>query len=134
MAISNATLKRLFLGTGAVAVAVGLCQLPLFLRSEHQRKLVSLPIKERGLALLDDLGCSDCHQTGSPLRAPILPGLFGKTVTLQDGTTIVADEDYLRRSIIDPKAQIVQGYQATMPIYQGQLNREDIEAIIAAMK
>lgn len=134
MAISNATLKRLFLGVGAVAVATGLFQLTLFLRSENQRKRASLPIKERGVALLDDLGCSDCHQTGSPLRAPILPGLFGKAVTLQDGTTVVADEDYLRRSIIDPKAQVVQGYQATMPSYQGQLDPDDIEAIIAAMK
>jgi len=120
--------------TGACIAVAGLWSLNTFLLAEHEHKLATLPLRERGTLLLQTLGCNDCHQAGSALRAPILPGLFGKTVVLQDGTIIVADHAYLRRSMLQPKDQIVQGYQATMPSYEGRLTDEDITALIAAMQ
>jgi len=123
-----------FVVIGAGIAATGLLCLKGFLLTEREHKLASLPPSERGALLLQELGCSDCHQAGSALRAPILPGLLGKSVRLQDGTTIIADAAYLRRSITDPKGQIVQGYQATMPSYEGRLTDEQIAALVTAME
>ena len=60
--------------------------------------------------------------------ARVLDGLAGSTVKLQGGGTIVADEAYLRESILTPAAKIVDGYQPIMPTYQGQVSEEDVLA------
>jgi cytochrome c oxidase subunit 2 len=57
--------------------------------------------------------------------------LFGKRVTFADGTTRVADEDYIRESILRPHVQITPGYEETMPIYQDQLSEADVLNLIA---
>ena len=84
-----------------------------------------------GQRLFQELGCGGCH-TGAPdAAAPPLEGLFGEEVTLQSGETVIADEGYLRESILDPDAKIVEGYQAIMPSFQGQLSEEQVTALIA---
>src|SRR5204862_7034106 len=55
--------------------------------------------------------CSTCHRPDSAARAPILDGLFGSRVSFLDGSTAVADETYIRESILNPQARIVAGYQ-----------------------
>lgn len=62
-------------------------------------------------------GCSACHQSGSSLLAPDLHGIFGSSGLLVDSSQVAADEDYLRRSILQPQARNVQGYPAAMPAY-----------------
>jgi cytochrome c oxidase subunit 2 len=59
---------------------------------------------------------------------------YGNKRPLADGTTITADEDYIRNSILYPKKQVVAGYQPVMPSYQGQLSDDDIASIIAYLK
>jgi cytochrome c2 len=67
----------------------------------------------RGKTLYASDGCSACHSlSGAAGAGPSFKGLSGGTTTLSDGTTIVADDAYLERSIADPDAQIVKGYQA----------------------
>ena len=62
------------------------------------------------------LGCTSCHSVdGSRSEGPTWEGLAGSTVTLADGSTVVADEAYLRRAITDPQAEVVAGYPAPMP-------------------
>ncbi|MCB1039312.1 MAG: cytochrome c [Acidimicrobiales bacterium] len=62
------------------------------------------------------LGCSSCHTTdGQRSEGPTWKGLAGSTVTLADGSTVVADDAYLRRAITDPAADVVTGYTASMP-------------------
>jgi cytochrome c1 len=62
------------------------------------------------------LGCASCHTTdGSRAEGPTWQGLYGSTVTLADGSTVVADDAYLRRAITDPSAEIVAGFQDGMP-------------------
>ena len=61
-------------------------------------------------------------------------GLFGTTVTLQSGATVTADESYLRESILQPRANIVAGYQPIMPSFQGQINAEELTQLIAYIK
>ena len=62
-----------------------------------------------------DVGCQGCHTDRDTSIAPTWSGLFGSTVELDDGSTVVADEDYIRRSIVDPHAEIVAGYRAPTP-------------------
>lgn len=95
---------------------------------------------ERGQNLALSIGCTACHSAdGATLVGPTWKGLYGSTVevVLADGTetTVIADDAYLRESILDPNAKITKGFQANlMPIYQGQLNEDDITAIIAYIK
>ena len=74
--------------------------------------------------------CNTCHRPDTTARAPMLWGLFGKTVAFQDGRTSVADETYIRESILNPAAKVVSGYQPIMPTYRGQLSEEEIIQLI----
>ncbi len=91
---------------------------------------------EVGKQYAQQSGCTACHSSdGSTLVGPTWKGLFSSEVPLQDGSTPVADEDYLRRSIVDPGAQIVQGFPDVMPKnYQEQLSQEQIQAIVEYIK
>jgi cytochrome c oxidase subunit 2 len=60
----------------------------------------------------------------------MLWGLIGKTVHLEGGQTAIADETYVRESIVNPAAKIVAGYQPIMPTYRGQLSEEEIIQLI----
>jgi cytochrome c oxidase subunit 2 len=84
-----------------------------------------------GQKIFQDLNCVTCHHAGAVGRGPLLDGVFGSTVKLQTGETVVADETYIRESILNPSAKIVAGYQPIMPTYQGQVNEEQILQLIA---
>jgi cytochrome c oxidase subunit 2 len=85
----------------------------------------------QGRKLFQQYGCVDCHEAG---HAPSLQGLFGQPVLLSDGSTVVADENYLRESILSPSAKIVAGYQPIMPSFNGRLSEDDILALIAYIR
>jgi cytochrome c oxidase subunit 2 len=87
-------------------------------------------IAARGFELFRRYGCSGCHSAGSSVHAPDLNGLLGRTVHLQDGRALVADENYIRDSILLPRKDIVAGYEPIMPSFAGQIGEEDIMAII----
>jgi cytochrome c oxidase subunit 2 len=61
-------------------------------------------------------------------------GLYGSKVRLQGGQTVVADDNYLRESILDPKTKIVEGYGPDMPVFQGLVNEEQVLQLIAYIK
>ena len=70
------------------------------------------------------LGCSGCHgDAAATVHAPPLDGLYGKPVPLADGSVVIADERYIRDSILLPRAQIVAGYEPIMPSFDGQVTR-----------
>jgi len=81
-----------------------------------------------GRKLFQQYGCVECHETG---HAPPLAGLYGTPVYLSDGTTAIADENYIRESILDPSAQVVNGYQPIMPSFAGRLSEEDVFDLVA---
>jgi len=87
--------------------------------------------EEAGQRVFEQLGCSGCHTDTSTNVAPTLHGLFGEQVTLASGETVTADEDYLRQSIIQPEAQIVEGYQPIMPSFEGRLSDSQLSDLIA---
>jgi cytochrome c oxidase subunit 2 len=78
--------------------------------------------------------CSTCHRPDTAARAPILAGLIGRSVKLQDGRVLTADESYIRESILNPQAKIVEGYQPLMPTFQGQLSEDEIIQLIEYVK
>lgn len=87
-----------------------------------------------GKQLYDQFRCATCHANPTNPRCPPLDGIFGRMVKLEDGSTLVADEAYLRQSILDPTAQVVAGYKPVMPTYKGQIGEEGVFHLIAYLK
>lgn len=88
-----------------------------------------------GETLYRQQGCAGCHSLdGTPMAGPSWRGIFGRNAQFVDGSSAVADESYLRRSILQPNAQVVRGFQPVMPTYAGSLNDRQIDAIIAFMR
>jgi cytochrome c oxidase subunit 2 len=83
-----------------------------------------------GEQLFRTYGCAACHQEASSSRGPVLAGLAGSAVKLQDGRTVIADRGYLQESINDPGAKIVAGYSPIMPTYRTTLNQEQLNQIV----
>jgi cytochrome c oxidase subunit 2 len=87
-----------------------------------------------GEKLFASLACSTCHQDQNRGRGPTLVGAFGTERVLDNGMKVVADEAYLRESILMPSLKLVAGYQAIMPTFQGQVSEEQILQLIAYIK
>jgi cytochrome c oxidase subunit 2 len=87
-----------------------------------------------GERLFREKGCSGCHAGNSSVRAPLLNGVFGGPVPLDDGSVITADDMYIRDSILLPKKQVVAGFKPVMPTFQGQLSEEELFQLIAYIK
>ncbi len=80
-------------------------------------------------------GCMQCHSMdGSLGTGPTWKNLFASQQPLADGSSVLADENYIRESILYPAAKIVKGYNNVMPSYLGQLKDRDIDALITYMK
>lgn len=80
-------------------------------------------------------GCITCHSTdGTPKVGPTWKGIFGTERKFTDGTTAKVDENYLRQSILEPNAQIVEGYTPAMPTFQGQLKDKQLDGLIEYIK
>jgi cytochrome c oxidase subunit 2 len=87
-----------------------------------------------GQQLFEQLGCATCHQGTAGARGPSLTGLFNTQVKLADGNTVVADEAYIRDSILNPQAAVVAGYQPIMPTFKGLVSEEGLLQLIAYIK
>ena len=94
----------------------------------------SQPLAVAGQKLFSELGCVTCHRSDTQGRGPDLAGVFGKPVRLQDGRTVTADENYIRESILEPGAKIVQGFKPVMPTFQGLVNDEQLNALVDYVK
>jgi cytochrome c oxidase subunit 2 len=92
------------------------------------------PLAEAGERLFRTLGCSGCHMASNIVRAPPIEGVFGHAVPLQNGQVIIADEAYIRDSILQPQRDIAAGYEPLMPSFQGQVTEEQIFELIAYIK
>jgi cytochrome c oxidase subunit 2 len=97
--------------------------------------LAKLPPAEAGEKLYLQRGCKQCHSVdGKSGIGPTFKNLYGEPQALRSGETVVADENYIRTSILNPQAQIVAGYEPVMPTYQGRLKDAEISAIIEYLK
>jgi cytochrome c oxidase subunit 2 len=92
------------------------------------------PMAAAGSQLFTSLGCAGCHAMAGGGVGPSMQGLYGATEKMADGSTVTADENYLRESILNPNAKIVAGYPAVMPSYQGQISEDQLNQLIAYIK
>ena len=83
-----------------------------------------------GEELFQAKNCQTCHRPDNDNLGPFLEGLFGTEEVLEGGETVLVDANYLRESILDPAAKMVEGYQPLMPTYQGQLSEEELAGLI----
>lgn len=90
---------------------------------------------EAGKDLFENkLGCASCHAGGPTQRGAQLENIYGKDVKLVGGQTVKVDDEYLRNSILNPSAQIVEGYQPIMPTFKGQVTEEQLVQLVAYIK
>ncbi|MDY7092922.1 MAG: c-type cytochrome [Acidobacteriota bacterium] len=97
--------------------------------------LLTLPPLDAGRVLVERKGCLVCHTVdGSPLTGPSFQGLMGRESRFADGSSQIADGDYVRRSILDPTSQVVEGFEPVMPPFAGQIRDAEIDAIITYLE
>ena len=90
---------------------------------------------EQGRDLFENkLGCASCHAGGPQQRGAKLEGIFGHEVKLIGGQTVVANEEYIRNSILNPSAQVVEGFPPIMPTFKGQVTEEQLVSLVAYIK
>lgn len=90
--------------------------------------------REAGALLFEQRGCLTCHSAAPGSRGPDLAGVYASTVRLITGVELIADEEYLRESIVESAAKVVEGYTALMPSFRNQLTEEEVFDLIAYLK
>jgi cytochrome c oxidase subunit 2 len=88
-------------------------------------------LAEQGKALFVRYGCAGCHLGGGTVRAPSLAGLYGSPVPLSDGSTVIADDRYIRDSIMYPGQQVVASFVPVMPSFANVISEDDLVRLVA---
>ena len=102
---------------------------------EGDEEIQKLPLKELGAMVHENRGCATCHSLdGSRGQGPSWRGIYGTSRPFADGSSAVADENYIRQSILEPQAHVVQGYEPIMPTYKGLLRDREILGVIEFIK
>jgi cytochrome c oxidase subunit 2 len=91
-------------------------------------------LASQGEQLFQKYACNTCHTSDATARGPMLAGLFGNQRVLANNTRVLADENYIRESILNPQAKVAAGFQPIMPTFQGQVNEEDLLKLLAYIK
>ncbi len=94
----------------------------------------STPLPEAGKQRFTSHVGTTCHRFDIQGRGPNLTGIYNKPVLLEDGRTVIADENYVRESILNPTAKIVSGFKPVMPTFQGIVSDEQLNALVAYVK
>ena len=88
---------------------------------------------EMGRQLAQSNGCLACHSLdGSASLGPSWKGLYGRREALVDGSSVLVDEAYLKESILEPKAKMVQGYPPVMVAYA--FSEVELDALVALIR
>lgn len=111
-------------------------------KNQPNEVIASPPLSNDAVAgknIVSKIGCLACHSLdGSKLVGPSFKHLYGHEMTVTtDGTkrTATVDEEYLRRSIYKPNADIIEGYSKGLMIsYEGQLTDKEVGQIIEYIK
>jgi len=93
------------------------------------------PMADFGKRVWDRGGCASCHSLdGSVKTGPSLKGKYGASETLTDGSTITIDDNYIRKSILEPNADVVSGFTPQMPSFAGRFDDKAITGLIEFIK
>jgi cytochrome c oxidase subunit 2 len=91
-------------------------------------------LSSQGEKLFHQYGCANCHHFDGHGRAPNLQGIYLQPVRIANAGTVIANPEYIRESILKPKAKIVEGFTELMPTFEGQLSEEQIIQLIAYIR
>lgn len=91
-------------------------------------------LASQGEKLFEKYACNTCHTNTAGARGPVLAGIYGKARPLANGQSVLADDNYIRESIVDPMAKVAAGFAPIMPAFQGQVNEEDLLRLLAYIK
>ncbi len=91
-------------------------------------------LASQGEKLFQKFACNTCHTSEATGRGPALLSLYGSTVALNNNATVIADENYIRESILNPQAKIVKGFGPIMPTFQGQVSEDEVLKLLAYIK
>lgn len=89
---------------------------------------------QEGKDLFVSKGCAGCHYGSGKVRAPRLEGVYGGPVPLSDGRIVTADDEYLRNSILQPKRDVVAGFEPIMPSFSGALSEGELVSLTAYIR
>jgi len=104
-------------------------------KPQDQAALANMTPAERGKNIYETNLCITCHSLdGSKIVGPSFKGVYGRQEKLTDGSTITVDDAYIKKSVYEPAAQVVEGYPPAMPPYQGKLNDDQIKDVIEFLK
>jgi cytochrome c oxidase subunit 2 len=102
---------------------------------EGAQKPEGVTDEDWGRQIAQGKACFGCHSVdGAAGSGPTWKGVFGRHESITGGTAVDVDENYIRESILEPQAKIVQGFGPVMPTYKGILSDKDIDYIIKYMK
>jgi cytochrome c oxidase subunit 2 len=93
-----------------------------------------MSLAQNGERLFASLSCAACHNAKPDARGPNLANVYGAKLPLSSGGTVIADDAYLRESILNPSQHVTQGYVPIMPTYQGQVSEEGVIALVEYIK
>lgn len=109
-------------------------QYETFLR-EGDEQVRKMPLKDLGKLVYENKGCATCHSLdGTRGQGPSWKGIWGQTHKGTDGKDYTVDANYIRQSILQPQAVVVQGYEPIMPTFQGLLREREILGVIEYIK
>ena len=105
--------------------------------TEYQRWLAGGAegsLASQGEKLFEKYACNTCHTSTAGARGPVLAGVYGKARPLTNGQNVLVDDNYVRESILNPTAKVAAGFAPIMPVFQGQVNEEDLLRLLAYIK
>ena len=91
-------------------------------------------LAQNGERLFASLGCNSCHSGEATARGPNLAQVYGSRLQLTDGSTVTANDAFLRESILNPSTRVTAGYAPIMPTYQGQVSEEGLIDLVEYIK
>ncbi len=93
-----------------------------------------MSLAQNGERLFASLSCAACHNNRPDARGPNLANVYGSKLALTNGSTIIADDEFLRNAILNPSQHVTEGYAPIMPTYQGQISEEGVISLIEYIK
>jgi cytochrome c oxidase subunit 2 len=93
-----------------------------------------MSLAQNGERLFATLSCNACHNGRPDSRGPSLANVFGSKLTIANGSTTLADEAFLRESILNPSDHVMQGFAPIMPTYQGQISEDGVISLVEYIK
>ena len=139
MNIYNEFSEWLEVSIATFVLGVGAVLMIMFIPDPVVKDDKGLPIQMTEEAILGQKlyaakGCVACHQPISSSIAPSLVGIYGTERRLATGSSVIADDAYLRESILWSNAKVSHGYAPAMPGYDESFTEDEVSQMIAYIK